>query len=176
MLPHCCPPAMGRHTRRRFLGGMSAVTGIGLAGCLGSAGSGGGTGIRLDTYDVAGSPGTTLPVLPEGEVALLDFWATWCAPCKPQMTELREVATAHPSLHLLSITNEDEPGAIRAFWREYEGTWPVASDPELRTNERFDVTRIPTLLLFDKEGTERWRHVGLAAAETILDRLAEAKR
>ena len=59
-------------------------------------------------------------------------------------------------------------------WREYEGTWAVAQDTDLRTNERFGVTRVPTLLVFDADGEEVWRHVGLAAAETVAEKLREA--
>lgn len=163
-------------SRRRILATAAAV---GLAGCLdtGSPGDGTGgqrTGDTIATYDVGGSPGDPVPVRPDGRVALLDFWATWCAPCEPQMAELSEIRERFPDVHMLSITNEDAAGAIREFWRDHDGTWAVASDPDLRTNDRFDVTRIPTLLVFDPEGTEVWRHVGLAAAESIADALEGA--
>jgi thiol-disulfide isomerase/thioredoxin len=164
--------------RRTFLGAAVSAGFVGSAGCLGvgggDAGNEGGDGEGLERLDVAGSPGGTVQPLPAGEVALLDFWATWCAPCKPQMAELREIRERYPDVHMVSITNEDDREAIREFWREYEGTWSVAIDPEVRTNDRFDVTRIPTLLVFDADGTEVWRHVGLAAAEDIAAALEEA--
>ena len=157
--------------RREYLmTGTAGLAAVALAGCLGV---GGGTETaspgtnELAALDAAGSPGGVVPVLPDGKPALLDFWATWCAPCKPQMAELRAVHERFPDLHLLSITNERDEPTIREFWQEYEGTWPVAADPELQTNQRFDVTRIPTLLVFDQTGAVTWRHVGLAAAESI---------
>ncbi|PSP34352.1 TlpA family protein disulfide reductase [Halobacteriales archaeon QH_10_70_21] len=159
-----------QRSRRRVLVGAAGVA-VGLSGCLGGGGSDAGT---IETYDVAGSPGDAVPVRPDGEGALLDFWATWCAPCEPQMAELREVRERFPGVHMLSITNEDDADAIRSFWTAHDGTWPVASDPEVRTNDRFDVTRIPTLLVFDPAGIEVWRHVGLAAADTVADALDEA--
>lgn len=173
--------------RREYLGACGLFAGA-LAGCLGNGQTnpGGESDAsatdspteslgenELRTLDVAGSPGGVTPVVPEGEPALLDFWATWCAPCEPQMDELRAVRESFPGLHLLSITNESDRGAIRSFWREHEGTWPVAVDTELRTNQRFDVTRIPTLLVVDADGRVVWDHVGLAAADTIREALAE---
>jgi len=168
--------------RRRFLGVAGLAASTGLAGCVssgaGGSGDGGdaestGDGPTLESLDVGGSPGGPVAVLPD-EPALLDFWATWCAPCKPQMAELRQVHESFPGVHMLSITNEEDTDAVREFWREYEGTWAVAQDTELRTNERFDVTRVPTLVVFDADGEERWRHVGLAAADTIEEKLREA--
>jgi hypothetical protein len=90
------------------------------------------------------------------------------------MAELRAVRERFPDVHMLSITNEGEDAPVKGFWREYEGTWPVARDTELRTNERFGVNRIPTLLVFDPEGTEQWRHVGLSAADSVAKALREA--
>jgi thiol-disulfide isomerase/thioredoxin len=163
-------------TRRSFLRAGLGLGVVGLAGCTSLVGSSGGSGegSTLDSIDVAGSPGGPVPVLPEGRVALLDWWATWCAPCKPQMAELREIRERFPDVHMLSITNEGEDAPVEGFWREYEGTWAVARDTDLRTNERFGVNRIPTLLVFDPEGTEQWRHTGLAAADSIAKALREA--
>lgn len=171
---------MADYTRRSALRTGGLALAVGLAGCTSTFDGGAtdgapdGDGIRLETYDVGGSSGETVRVLPPGEVALLDFWATWCAPCKPQMAELRAIRERFPGVHMLSITNEDDERAIREFWRDYEGTWAVASDPDLETNDEFGVNRIPTLLVFDADGEEVWRHVGLAAAETVADALREA--
>lgn len=160
--------------RRRFLHASGVATAAALAGCLGSGESATPEPGELQTLSVAGSPGGPMPVKPDGEVALLDYWATWCAPCKPQMKELRGIRESFPDLHMLSITNERDEPAIKQFWREYEGTWPVATDPELVTNQRFGVNRMPTLLVFDPAGEEVWRHVGLAAEDTIAAKLREA--
>ena len=164
---------MDRLDRRSVLAAGAAAV-AGLAGCLGGDSA---SGLTLDTLEAPGSPGDTVPVLAEGRVTLLDFWATWCAPCRPQMAELDEVRERYDeaAVHMLGVTNEEDTAAIRSFWETYEGSWPVASDPALRTNDRFDVTRIPTKIVFDPAGEEVWRHVGLAAADTIVDAVEDAR-
>jgi thiol-disulfide isomerase/thioredoxin len=139
-------------------------------GCLGDDGSA--DGLRFSALDAAGSDGGTVPERPPGEPALLDFFATWCPPCRPQMDELARVHEARPSFHLVSISWEDDPDAIRAFWRDHDGQWPVVRDPNLAAAEAHGVDRLPTKVLLDGDGDERWRHVGLATAEQILEAIA----
>lgn len=163
---------MQQATRRAVLraagaGGLAAV-----AGCLDAVGTGG--GLTLQTVDVRSSPGTKIAVAPTGQVVLLDFFATWCAPCKPQMKSLRSVHEKFPDVHLLSITTETDDDAIQEFWEEYEGTWPVAKDPELRATEQYDVGGIPTLIVLDPDGGEVWRHIGLAAQKDIERAIRDA--
>jgi thioredoxin-like negative regulator of GroEL len=76
---------------------------------------------------------------------------------------------------MLSITQESDRAAIRQFWRDYEGRWPVAMDADLRATETYGVQNIPTLIVLDPEGTEVWRHVGLASREAIEDAVDEAR-
>ncbi|WP_299270129.1 TlpA family protein disulfide reductase [Halorientalis sp.] len=179
---------MRGHDRRAFL----TVTGAAvtaLSGCtqlLGSRdapgsseGATGGSengGQTLDTLDVGGSPGEAVPVVPDGTVTLLDFFATYCAPCKPQMAELREVRSAFPDVHMLSITWERDATGVRSFWTEYDGTWPVALDPDVETGPTYDVEALPTTLILDAEGTETWRHTGLAEAATMETELEAARQ
>lgn len=163
---------MERASRRRVLRAGAAAGLAAVAGCLGSGGSS--DGLTLETVAVRGSPGGSVAVAPAGEVVLLDFFATWCAPCKPQMASLRSIHATFPGVHQLSITNETDEAAIREFWRTYRGTWPVATDPELRATERFEVTGIPTLVVLDPDGREVWRHVGLAAEADIEAALRDA--
>jgi len=158
-------------SRRGLIAGGVAAAATGMAGCIGASTDG---TPELDTLAVAGSPGGPVRVAPVENVVLLDFWATWCAPCKPQMAELRRIKQEYPAVHMLSVTNESDEAAVKQFWREHEGAWPVAMDPNLRVTEQYDVTRIPTLVALDTDNTEVWRHSGLAAADTIADAIDDA--
>lgn len=168
---------MTRPTRRALVCAGAAVAATGLGGCLGRRGGDRGRAapIRLETVEAPGSPGTETRVLPEDGVALLDFFATWCPSCETQMSEFRTVRERFPDLHMLSISWEDGPRAVRAFWTRHGGTWPVATDPTMATAERFGVTSLPTMAVVDADGHEVWRDGGLAAAERIATAVRDAR-
>lgn len=163
--------------RRRFL-----TTGVGslagsLAGCSGVFGdSSSRESVTLETVSVGPSSGGEAPVHPTGTAALLDFFATWCAPCKSRMSVLRSIRATfdQESLYMLSITQETDTATIKQFWREYDGAWPVAMDDERVASRQYDVTSIPTLIVLSADGTKRPRHVGLASEQRLRDAVSEA--
>ena len=166
------------HPSRRSVlraGGLGLATG--LAGCLGSLRPAGGTSsdLALESLDVGGSPGGEVVVQPAGSPVVLDFFATWCAPCKPQMDELRAVRERFPDLPMRSITTESDHGAVRSFWREYDGTWPVLLDPELAASSTYDPRGFPTAFVFDADGERVWTHTGLARSQDIVAAIERAR-
>ncbi|WP_373189888.1 TlpA family protein disulfide reductase [Halolamina sp.] len=163
--------------RRTFLATGSVTLTGSLTGCSGVLGRGESQEpVTLESVAVGLSPGGELLVHPDGAVALLDFFATWCAPCKPQMSTLRSIRETFDaeSLYMLSITQETDTDAVKQFWQQYEGTWPVALDDELAASRRYDVTSIPTLVVLSADGTEQLRHVGLASERRLRDAAQEA--
>lgn len=177
-------------SRRRFLAAAGALSVSALAGCLGG-GNGGSVPadgspsatpgddrdvMHLQTLQVGGSPGGEISLQPPDRVTLLDFFATWCGPCRPQMANLGEVRKtfSEEELHMVSITSETDEKAIKKFWTEYKGTWPVALDPGSDANIKYSVKGIPTLIILFPDGTEHWRHRGLAGVDNVTKEVESA--
>ncbi len=172
-----------QRSRRSLLRATGVAAAGGLAGCLGPVRSAlrddsapdPENGLVLESLDVGGSPGGDLAVNPAGEVTLLDFFATWCQPCKPQMEGLGEVRERFPDLAMRSITNETDREAVRGFWTQYDGVWPVLIDADSEAQTEYQPPGVPTLLVFDAEGNEVWSHTGLARTERIATAVENAQ-
>ncbi|ELZ25087.1 thioredoxin [Halosimplex carlsbadense 2-9-1] len=173
-----------RQSRRRFLRATGGVAAAALAGCSGgndgatdqpatdapgASGTDGpdggatptptaatGDSLALPTVAAAGSPDGEVRLRPEGELSFVNFFATWCGPCKKEMPDLRRVRAEFDAdrVHMVSVTPEADEAAIRQFWETYEGTWPVAMDVDLAATDRWSVSSYPTNKLFDAEGNE----------------------
>lgn len=173
--------------RRRVLASAGALGSGALAGCLEGAirGIGGeddadGTAalqtLALESLDVGASPGGEVQVAPPGRAVVLDFFATWCVPCKPQLDELARVADeVGDDVAFRSITSETDRDAIASFWRNHGGPWPVLLDPDVEATEAIGVEGLPTTVLIDREGTVQWRHGGLARADTVRAALEDVQ-
>jgi thiol-disulfide isomerase/thioredoxin len=171
---------MERVSRRKLLAAAGAAS-LPLAGCTNLVGSGSESvsdeGLTVSTLDVGGSPGGEMSVVPGDSPVFLDFFATWCLPCKDQMPELRELDQQFDDLHMLSITWEQDEKAIKEFWQKHDATWAVAQEPDQTVAQELDVKgTLPTTIVLDPLGEEVWRHSGKTDAETMAEHVTEARQ
>lgn len=97
-----------------------------------------------------------------GKVVYVDFWASWCPPCRVAMPALERLRAELPedSFQVIAVNVDRDPKAAREVLRERPVGYPSASDPEGRLPERFGVRTMPTSYLIDREGVVRYVHEG----------------
>src|SRR5437763_2598534 len=119
------------------------------------------------------APSLTLPLvdgsgkasITKGRVTVVDFWATWCAPCRVSMPRVQSVWKEYQpkGVDLYSV-DTDDPGAgreaeVREFLRDNGLEFPVVLDDGSATNA-FSISVLPTMLVLDREARVVWNHVG----------------
>ena len=93
----------------------------------------------------------------KGKPLLLEFWATWCPPCRKSIPHLNEIFAKHKDsgLVVIGVTNEDE-SKIRKFRRNVPMDYSVAIDNDGRLGEKMGIRGIPTAFLVNKSGEIVW--------------------
>ncbi len=128
--------------------------------------------------DLAGNPVDLEARLSNGEVTVLNFWATWCAPCKREMPTLAALqdAFADRPLQVLTLAMDRAgPDALRAFMADVGADrLEILRDPIMEVSAPYSVTGLPITIVVDIEGYEVFRHAGVAdwASPPVTDFLA----
>lgn len=110
-----------------------------------------------------------------GRIVVMDFWATWCRPCRDSVPELKTLTKKYPpsKLALISFSADDDQQAWRDFIPKHDMEWPQYWDGDGRIRAAFGVHAFPTYLVIDQEGFIRERIVGLNPQLSIVGRLKD---
>ena len=100
-----------------------------------------------------------------GEVVMINFWATWCAPCREEMPLLNQLYEQYRKVGftLLAINVDDDPAKARVMARKLGVSFPVLFDTDKRVSKLYDVAAMPSTLLIDRDGRVRYVHRGYVA-------------
>ena len=111
-----------------------------------------------------------------GHVVILDFWATWCGPCRLQAPIVERVSKrwAERGVVVLGVDVDEEPGVAAAFAREEGLSYPLASDERRQASAALDVERLPTLVVIDPQGRVRAYRTGLVSEGTLDELVRES--
>lgn len=112
-----------------------------------------------------------------GRVVLLNFWASWCTPCRAEFPRLRAVA-ATGDVRVLGVVFHDTAAPARSFMAAEHGTWPALLDPKHQIADAYGVRLkpgIPVTFAIDRAGTIRLRHLGEATDADIRQLVAAAQ-
>ncbi len=94
---------------------------------------------------------TTLAEL-RGRPVLINFWATWCPPCRAEIPELLDAAQAYPELAILAVNVSESAVQVSSFAEQFRMKVPVVMDPQGEISDLYGVNGLPTTLFLDAGG------------------------
>jgi thiol-disulfide isomerase/thioredoxin len=111
--------------------------------------------------------GGTLPVT-SGKVAFIDFWASWCAPCKASFPAYSQLNAAYAGrgLVIVAVSVDDSPAAFRAFVAKMQPTFATVEDAQHKLVGAVQVPTMPSCYLVDRTGRVRFMHAGFHGGQT----------
>ena len=107
----------------------------------------------------------------EGKVVLLDFWATWCPPCRrgvPDLVEIQKKYKDELVIIGISLDNQSTVADIEPFIEEYGINYPVVLGNQQVVNDYGNIQAIPTSFIIDQSGNIKQTHVGLVPKSTLV--------
>ena len=121
----------------------------------------------------AGAPPVNLADF-RGQPLVVNFWATWCAPCVKEMPAFQEVAAElRDEVTFLGIDVEDSPPNAEPFVERLGIDYPLAIDPRREFARSVNIFGMPTTFFVDADGIVRYRHTGPLEAPELRALLAE---
>jgi peroxiredoxin len=102
-----------------------------------------------------------------GKVVIIDFWATWCAPCREELPELEKFHQKYGSkgLAIVGVSVDKEAGGIKDFLGKLKVTFPVVHDAGHAVSGKYGPPRMPSSYIVDRKGIVRYVHGGYRAGD-----------
>jgi peroxiredoxin len=98
----------------------------------------------------------------KGQVVMINFWATWCGPCRQEMPHLEALHQRYSNLGftLLGVNVEDNPEGATKFLQETSVSFPILFDPKNEVSKLYKVVAMPSTVLVGRDGSMRFIHHG----------------
>lgn len=117
-------------------------------------------GQELSMSDLAGQP------------VVLNFWATWCAPCRVEMPELQRASLKYNGRAAIIGVNQGETAkTVTDFATDYNVTYPLLVDTDQSVSLLYEVRGLPTTLFIDADGVVREVIIGAVSQAVLADRI-----
>ena len=108
-----------------------------------------------------------------GKVTLLDFWATWCGPCRHALPGLKQLQAVYGAdkVEVISISEDEDEGTWQSFVAQNQMNWTQRIDSDHQMMRQYGASALPTYVLIGKDGNVVQQYVGDDPGEPILERM-----
>jgi cytochrome c biogenesis protein CcmG/thiol:disulfide interchange protein DsbE len=105
-----------------------------------------------------------------GRVLYLDFWASWCAPCRQSFPWMQDMQNAYEreGLTVVAVNVDHDRADAEHFLAQFNPTFEVRFDPQGALAEEYKIAGMPASVLIDRHGVLRFRHIGFRAADRAM--------
>ena len=104
----------------------------------------------------------------QGKVVVLNFWATWCGPCKVEMPFFQEISEKYASeIAVLAVNNQETVDKVSPFVEELGLTYEILMDNDGGVATQYQVIGFPTTYFIDPNGVNKFLHVGVLTEEQL---------
>lgn len=111
----------------------------------------------------------------QGKVVLVNFWATWCPPCRKEMPDLEALYQRYSEQGLVILAISDEGrDKVASFIADYKITYPVLLDADRKVSELFEVDGLPKSLVYDRDGKLVAQSIDMRTRGQFLEMLRRA--
>ena len=138
------------------------ITGLAVLLSAGTAGADISTGPAPD-FTLKSHSGENLRLSEfRGEVVMINFWASWCGPCRQEMPLLDELYTQYQPLGftILGVNVEEDSSKAKQLLKDIPVNFPVLFDNESEVSKLYKVVAMPSTVLVDRDGNVRYLHQG----------------
>jgi len=108
----------------------------------------------------------------KGRPVMLNFWATWCPPCRQEMPDIIKAYETDDELVVLAVNVREEIGAVKPFAEDFQISMPVVMDTDAKLSELYGVRGMPTSVFIDREGAIVAKWPGLLSEDALTAMLA----
>ena len=114
----------------------------------------------FDTVDLKGDVWSLSKL--KGQVVFLNFWATWCPPCREEMPSMERLYAKLPKekFEMIALFNKDDPAAVKNFVAKLGITFPILSDEYNFAGTKYGLTGLPETFIIDKQGVIQEKYIG----------------
>jgi len=106
-----------------------------------------------------------------GQVVVVNFWATWCPPCKAEMPDIHDYYQANQDkgLTVLAVNAQEDKATVSRFIESTGFTFPVLLDSRGDVEQQYQVRSFPSTFVIDRDGRVVYIHVGLITPDVLAD-------